>query len=108
MGKFIGVLIGLIVGIPLASGIMLATAALEAFVIQELWKWYVVAALDIPAPHLAVCFGLGLLFTFMGPPPPVDYAQTEDKKLPGKRLLAYILYRPLAALFMGWLAHFFL
>jgi hypothetical protein len=59
--------------IPVAISVfavwLLAAAVLRAFVISELWGWYVVPALRLPVISMVTAFGLSLLVALFACPP---------------------------------------
>jgi len=81
------------------------TFFLDAFVVRELWKWYVVPTFHLPALTLPVAFGLWCVgFALVGQSSPLkpEYCKDPFKQLTDSILTRVVVYG-LGALGTVWL-----
>lgn len=102
-------LIDFLIGLLIIAGIAVAFPALifvlavvRAFVISQLWTWYIVPFFGAAALPLAVAFGISLLIGYLTPT-----VHAKDER-PLKDKLFYIVGYPLFVLLFGWIGTFFL
>ena len=96
-------------GVGIAVGALLllpawifGIAVIKAFVISQLWHWYVVSFFHQPDLPLAISFGIGLLVSYLVPWK--DY--NKDKPV-GEQVLSAIMF-PAFTLLFGWIGTFFI
>jgi len=95
-GYVLGAFIGPIFGAP----ILVASAALKAFVLLKLWGWYLQSIFG--GPRFSVAFGIALVGTFL-----TYQAHTQPvRKNAALQRAGDALLVPLYALFTGWIGTF--
>lgn len=97
----------LLLGGPLAvvfgAPIIIAKALLNAFVLYELWGWYLPE--QFGNPSLSASFGVALIASFLVYQSPTTTGEDYYRKH-GWRLVANTILTPLSALFAGWIGTF--
>lgn len=95
----VGLTVGTLVVFP---AMIFAVALIKAFVLCQLWHWYIVKFFNQSELPLAIGFGIGLIISYLIPRRDYD----KDKKL-GEQVLFLILF-PCFTLLLGWLGTFFI
>ncbi len=93
--------------IVLTSAFVLASVTvLNGAVLAQLWNWFVVTLLDVPALTLVPSMGLGLTITFLTGSliPKTDF----DTKKDGAKIVLYAYGTPLIALAIGYVIQLFI
>jgi hypothetical protein len=94
-----GVAVGTMIILPIWIFIM---ALIKAFVVSQLWHWYIVPFFHQPDLPLAIGFGIGLLISYLVPNRDFNKDNTWSNQL----LFAFIF--PAFTLLFGWIGTFFI
>jgi hypothetical protein len=91
----IGLLIAAVMLMPLLI-------VIKAFVISQLWEWYIVSHFGVSTLPMITAFGITLLANFI-----IHVGYSKDERRMEEKL-AHSLSIPVIALLMGWIGTFFM
>lgn len=74
----------------------------KAFVVSQLWEWYIVSHFETKSLPVVIAFGIGILVNFMITP-----SYTKDER-PLSERISYAISLPIFALILGWVGTLFM
>ena len=81
---------------------------LNGFVFSILWKWFMVPTLGLPMIGIVQSIGIATMVGYLTNHNIAKENDDEDKIEKYTRLVVISIFRPLLALLIGYIAHFFM
>lgn len=109
---FIGVVVGLVIGLPVVALSFAYDVFATGFLLHKLWAWFVVGTFHVAALPIVAAAGISMMIHYItmqvrGPEDKCG-VKPEVSAKEGFKHLGLILARPWLALLFGFVLHLFL